>query len=144
MSGSSIVCPADVLECGNSITLARDPAAGCEFGPATTCPPTTMPPGTQYECEANFTGIYPVDMCLGFIWCRDGEYMAGPSVCPARTLFNSACQCSKSSDEVTCEVGFGRDRNRYLTEEKKDEGSEQTKQRESFLRRRSGGARYTS
>ena len=66
--------------------------------------------------------------------------MAGPSVCPAGMLFDSACQCCKSSEEVTCEVGFGRGRNRYLTEEKRDDGSEQTKQQDRFLRRRSGGA----
>ena len=141
-STSGIVCPADVLDCGNDITLSRDPSAGCEFRPTATCPPTTMPPGTQYECEANFTGIYPVDMCLGFIWCRDGEYMAGPSVCPAGTLFDSSCQCCKSSDEVTCEVGFGRvrRRNRYLTEKRRDGWPGPTKQQEtSFLRKRSGG-----
>ena len=81
-----------------------------------------MPPGTQYQCEANFTGIYPVDVCLGFIWCRDGAYVAGPSVCPAGKLFDSLCQCCKSPDEVACEVGFG-GRDRYLMEKSDEAGS---------------------
>mmetsp|Transcript_32050 Transcript_32050/g.94310 ORF Transcript_32050/g.94310 Transcript_32050/m.94310 type:complete len:411 (-) Transcript_32050:1112-2344(-) len=129
-SPTSIICPADVLDCGNNIMLSRDPDAGCEFGPSASCPPTTMPPGTTYQCEANSTGIYPVDMCLGFIWCRDGGYVAGPSICTAGKLFDSSCQCCKNADEVSCEVGFGSNRNLL----QRRDVTKPNKQQESFLR----------
>ena len=131
MSPTDVVCPNDVLECEGNITLTRDPAAGCEFGPAATCPPTTLPPGTSYKCAESSSGIYPVDLCLGFIWCQDGEYLAGPSLCPSGMRFDSSCQCCKDADEVNCEVGFGR--NRYLVQEGDGSGMEQEGRK--YLRR---------
>lgn len=131
-SPTGIVCPTDVLECGSNITLARDPSAGCEFGPAATCPPTTLPPGTSYKCAESSTGIYPVDMCLGFIWCQDGDYLAGPSLCPSGKRFDGSCQCCKGADEVNCEVGFGR--SRHLMKGREGSGLKK-KGRNYYLRR---------
>ena len=133
MVQTDIVCPADVLECEGNITLTRDPSAGCEFGPAAICPPTTLPPGTSYKCAENSTGIYPVDMCLGFIWCQDGEYLAGPSLCPPEKRFDGSRQCCKNTDEVNCEVGFGRTGSRVLWKEGGGSGPEA--EGRSYLRR---------